>query len=141
MDKVVFKYIEKSLKEYPKLPKYISEREEELRYPVKPQDDNIGGGKALNKRNEKQEYMMITIDEDKRLNALKRKYRVITSCLDDAGSILEVILNELYFKNHPEHTLNSLVVEHIIPVGRSAAFEIRQKFFDKLALELGVLSI
>ncbi len=38
--------VEDILRDYPKIDKYIEDREQELRYPVKPADDNVGGGKA-----------------------------------------------------------------------------------------------
>ncbi|WP_428958050.1 hypothetical protein [Levilactobacillus brevis] len=51
----------------------IIEREQELRYPVTPVDENVGGGRAQNGFNDSTDRLIITLDEDKRLNALKKE--------------------------------------------------------------------
>ncbi|MCT3278852.1 transcriptional regulator, partial [Lactiplantibacillus pentosus] len=46
MKRTTIRKVEDILRDYPKIDKYIEKREQELRYPTVPRDDNVGGGKA-----------------------------------------------------------------------------------------------
>ncbi|KLD58813.1 transcriptional regulator, partial [Lactiplantibacillus plantarum] len=50
MKRTTIRKVEDILRDYPKIDKYIEKREQELRYPTVPRDDNVGGGKALMRR-------------------------------------------------------------------------------------------
>ncbi|MCP9358696.1 DUF722 domain-containing protein, partial [Liquorilactobacillus satsumensis] len=121
--------------------KHIEKREMELRYPVKPTDENIGGGRAENKRSEVVEHMVITIDEDEALNAFKHQRDVIDDCLEECGRDTEVIITELYFKKHPQFTLNGLVENHLVLVGYNKAYQLRNSFVEKVAKGLGLYDL
>ncbi|MCP1250099.1 hypothetical protein, partial [Gluconobacter oxydans] len=82
MKRTTIRKVEDILRDYPKIDKYIKKREQELRYPTIPRDDNVGGGKAQYKYPETTLNMIITIDEDRRINALKHQREVIDDCLD-----------------------------------------------------------
>ena len=140
MKRYTFRYIEEILKDYPDIDKHIHEREMELRYPVLPADENVGGGRAQNKIAEPVLNMMITIDTDRRLYNLKRNQKAIDDTLDEFGNDTYTIINELYFKKHPGFTLNGLVQNHKILVGKDKAYKLRNSFFESLARRLGLIS-
>ncbi|KRL98035.1 MULTISPECIES: DUF722 domain-containing protein [Liquorilactobacillus] len=141
MKKSTIRKIEDILRDYPKIDKYIEAREMELRYPVKPADENIGGGKAENKRPEVVERMIITIDEDRALNSLKKQRDVIDNCLEEAGEDTERIIQEMYFSRRPQFTMNGLVQNNIVGVGLRKAYALRNSFIEKVAKELGLYDI
>lgn len=140
MKRYTFRYIEEILKDYPDIDKHIHEREMELRYSVLPADENVGGGRAENKLSEPVLNMMITIDTDRRLYNLKRNQKAIDDTLDEFGNDTYVIINELYFKKHQEFTLNGLVQNHKVLVGKDKAYKLRNDFFESLARRLGLIS-
>lgn len=140
MKRYTFKYIEEILTDYPNIDKHIHERELALRYPILPADENVGGGRAQNKIAEPVLNMMITIDTDRRLYNLKRNQKAIDDTLDEFGNDTYTIINELYFKKHPEFTLNGLVQNHKVLVGKDKAYKLRNDFFESLARRLGLIS-
>ncbi|MDN2452536.1 transcriptional regulator [Lactobacillus sp. UCMA15818] len=141
MKKSTFRKVEDILRDYPKIDKHIEKREQELRYPIKPTDENIGGGRAQNKRAEPIETMVITIDEDEALNAFKRQRDVIDDCLGECGKDTETIIKELYFKRYPQFTLNGLVENHIVLVGYNKAYQLRNNFIEDVAKGLGLYDL
>lgn len=137
MRRWAFKCIEGILRDYPNIPDYIKQREQELMYPVQTPDENIGGGRS-SIIIKPQERMIITLDEDRRLNALKQQRKLIDDTLDEFGTDTEVIINELYFKKRQEYTIEGLIEQRKIFVGRSKAFELRTKFIENLGAKLGL---
>lgn len=129
------------MRDYPKIDKYIEKREQELRYPTVPRDDNVGGGKAQYKYPETTLNTIITIDDDRRINALKHQREVIDDCLDDVGHDTEVIITELYFRNHPRYTLVGLVDNNLLSVGKARAYELRNAFVNECAKRLGLYDL
>lgn len=108
-----------------------------MRYPFQQADENVGGGRG-NNYTEHTTDMLITIDEDRRLNNLKKQRDVIDDCLDDSGNDTEVIIKELYFKKRPDFTVDGLIVKGLIHTSRSKAFELRSEFFNNVARGLGM---
>ncbi|WP_275781959.1 transcriptional regulator [Latilactobacillus curvatus] len=137
MRRSTFKCVEGILRDYPKIPDYIKQREQELMYPIQTSDENIGGGRSST-ITKPQEQMIITLDEDRRLNALKRQRNLIDDTLDEFGNDTEVIINELYFKRRQEYTIEGLIEQRKIFVGRSKAFELKSKFIERLGSKLGL---
>lgn len=133
--------VEDILHDYPKIDKYIEEREQELRYPTAPRDDNVGGGKAQYKYPETALNTLITIDDDRRINTLKRQREVIDDCLDGVGRDTEVIINELYFKKHQQYTIDGLIANHMINVSRRKAFDLKKTFINDCAKGFGLYEI
>ena len=128
--------VEDILRDYPKFPRYIKEREQALLHPVPDQADNVGVGRAANKRKDLTGQSAITIAGDGMLLALKKEYKAIDDCLDDSGEITVRIIQELYFKPHNGKRIVDLCDEHIIPVSRTKAYELRNKFLEELAKKL-----
>lgn len=60
----------------------IKMREQELRHPQTEVDENIGGGRAQNRRSYSVENAMIKIESDETLNKLKEQRRAILETID-----------------------------------------------------------
>ncbi|MCG0662327.1 transcriptional regulator [Lactiplantibacillus plantarum] len=133
--------VEDILRDYPKIDKYIEEREQELRYPTATRDENVGGGRAQFKYPETTLNTIITIDDDRRINALKHQREVIDDCLDGVGRDTEVIIKELYFKKHQRYTIDGLITNHLVNVSRTKAFQLRNDFVTECAKGLGLYEI
>ncbi|MBT9670697.1 transcriptional regulator [Secundilactobacillus kimchicus] len=141
MKRSTIRKVEDILRDYPKLDKYIEQREAELRYPTSQQDDNVGGGKSNYRDPDTLTRILITIDEDKRLNSLKHQRDVIDDLLDESGPDTLTIIKELYFKKYPQFTLRGLVEQNLINVSRSTAYDLRNRFVSDCAKGLGLFDI
>ncbi|WP_047999403.1 transcriptional regulator [Lactiplantibacillus herbarum] len=141
MKRSTIRKVEDILRDYPKIDKYIEEREQELRYPVTPGDDNVGGGKAQYKYGTQTLDTLITIDEDRRINALKRQRDIIDDCLNGVGNDTEVIIKELYFCRRPQYTIDGLITNHLINVSRANAFRLKSQFIADCARGMGLYDL
>lgn len=141
MKQSTIRKIEDILRDYPKMDKYIEQREQELRYPMKPADDNVGGGKTSLEHDVGMLNTLITIDDDKRINALKRQRMIIDDCLDEAGKDTTVIINELYFKKHQQYTIDGLIVNGLLQCSRRSAFRLKNEFISACATQLGLYEV
>ena len=130
--------IEEVLRDYPKLDKYISDRNKELRHPYREPDENIGGGKS-SKISKPQEQMLITIEADKRLSMLEQEKKAIDKCLITASDDTKTIISELYFREHPYYKIDGLIFSGMIHCSRAQAFRLKHEFLSNLASELGLL--
>ena len=130
--------LEELLRDYPKLPQYIKEREEEIEHPVMDDDENVGGGRAENKPKDPVGNTVITMTDDRSLQQLKREYRKINECLDESGTVTVQLIQALYFDNYAKQTVPELCDQHIVPVGTTRAYELRNEFLNKLARKLNV---
>ena len=119
--------------------KHKAQREFELRHPFIPVDENVGGGKAQFKPNDSVDRMLITLDEDVRLNNLRREHFAIKVCYEEAPEYVQKIVNELYFKpsrNRKYLTIADLVVAHVIPVSKTKAYDAFNDFLENIAKDL-----
>ncbi|WP_281509011.1 transcriptional regulator [Lactobacillus taiwanensis] len=132
-------YIESLLEDYMNYYKHKAQREFELRHPFIPVDENVGGGKAQFKPNDSVDRMLITLDEDVRLNNLRREHFAIKVCYEEAPEYVQQIVNELYFKpprNRKYLTIADLVVAHVIPVSKTKAYDAFNDFLENIAKDL-----
>lgn len=132
-------YIELLLEDYMNYYKHKAQREFELRHPFIPVDENVGGGKAQFKPNDSVDRMLITLDEDVRLNNLRREHFAIKVCYEEAPEYVQQIVNELYFKpprNRKYLTIADLVVAHVIPVSKTKAYDAFNDFLENIAKDL-----
>ncbi|MCZ3947183.1 transcriptional regulator [Lactobacillus gasseri] len=132
-------YIESLLEDYMNYYKHKAQREFELRHPFIPVDENVGGGKAQFKPNDSVDRMLITLDEDVRLNNLRREHFAIKVCYEEAPEYVQKIVNELYFKpprNRKYLTIADLVVAHVIPVSKTKAYDAFNDFLENIAKDL-----
>lgn len=131
------KRIEEILRDYPKMDRYIHDRREELMFPIKSEDDNVGGGKS-SKISKPQEQMLITIDEDKQLKALEREQRAVKTCLDESDTDTNIIARELYFREYPKYQMDGLIEDGLIYCGHTQAFQKKSKLIRNIAKEMGL---
>ncbi|WP_334352197.1 transcriptional regulator [Companilactobacillus sp. HBUAS56257] len=131
------KRVEEILRDYPKMDKYINDRRQELMYPIKPDDENVGGGKS-SKVSRPQEQMIITIDEDKELKALEREKKAVEASLLDSDTDTNIIARELYFKEHPKYQMDGLIEDKLIYCRRTQAFQKKSKLIRRIAKEMGL---
>ncbi|EOL50636.1 MULTISPECIES: RinA family phage transcriptional regulator [Enterococcus] len=137
MRKSTFNYIKDVLADYPRIEEYIKQREEELRYPYR-EDDLNSGIKGNRAGYNAQDSLMITIEQDRRLAALERNKRVISNLLDECCEDTKIIVQELYMRRVPKYTIQGLITNSLIFVGRTKAFELRDSFFLEVAKDLNL---
>jgi len=134
MERATFNYIAKVLHDYPHIDQYIKDRELELMAPWREQDQNIGGGKASMSNG--QEHMAITIADDRRLTNLQNRKLVVDKCLDKSDELTVDIIQELYFKERPEYTVQGLADK--LNLNDSTLRRHRGQFFKLIAEEIGL---
>ncbi|MEI5990410.1 hypothetical protein A5881_001903 [Enterococcus termitis] len=137
MRKSTFNYVKDILTDYPRIEEYIKQREEELRYPYRENDLN-SGIKGNRSNYNTQDNLMITIEQDQRLAALERNKRVVSNILEECCEDTKIIIQELYMRRMPKYTIQGLITNGLIFVGRTKAFELRDWFFLQVAKDLNL---
>ena len=132
-----FKYVESLLKEYVNYPKHINKRREELRFPVKQKDENLGGGSSSFNKTAPQEVFVIKLDQDKRLTRLEEQYLIITDVLDCLPKD-EFKIIELYYLKTPR-TLTWDGVAQQANCSRRRCFDVRNKVVVEIGKRLGLI--
>lgn len=137
MRTATFNYIKQILADYNHIDEHIKKREEELRAPFRESDVN-NGIKSNYTKNDQNDRMLITIEQDRRLAALERNKRIVSDVLDEADENTRIILKEIYMCRYPRYTLNGLVDSNKISCGKSKAYELRNNVFKDLADRFGL---
>ncbi|MCI1699455.1 MAG: transcriptional regulator [Liquorilactobacillus sp.] len=137
MKRSIFNYIADIIREYPTSEMYIKKREDELINRFQEfKDENVGGGRAQNKKDEGVECMAITLAEDRRLNNLKRNEEAVRKILESSDPVTRDIIYELYLRENCILTLEGIAQE--AHLSGTAVKKRRLKFFEKVAAELGL---
>ncbi|WP_124058447.1 transcriptional regulator [Vaginisenegalia massiliensis] len=136
MERATFNYIRKVLRDYPHLEKYIAERKQELQNPWKETD--LNADVKSNATSDVVGNLIVTIDDDKRIKTLERNLEAINKVLATCDENTLTIAHELYMKRYPQYTIDGLIKNGLIFVSRSKAFELRNKLFEDIAIELGL---
>lgn len=74
----------------------IEQREEELRYPWKPNDENVGGGKSSTTGISKQEITVEKLESDPLLNQYREVVDKVERALNGLDYTERVIINTMY---------------------------------------------
>lgn len=144
MEKETKRYIKSLLYDYGRYDDYVARRRWELQHPLQPVDENVGGGRAKNKVTNPILTMLITIDEDERLNNLSIQHETIRECYNEANSTVKTICNELYFKKkilRKYMSIEALSKARKINTSSSNAYRMFDEFLKKIAskLHLGLM--
>lgn len=135
MRTATFNYIKQILADYNHIDEHIKKREEELRAPFRESDVN-NGIKSNYTKNDQNDRMLITIEQDRRLAALERNKRIVSNLMDESSEDTRVIIKELYMKKRPEYTLQGLVQHKKIFCSKRTAQRLKNKFFEEMAKAL-----
>lgn len=139
MRRETFKYLEQVLQDYPKFDKYIKKREDALLYRFNElTDENVGGGRALNKKNDAVERQAITIAEDKCIFNLKMNKLAVERTINKFDEETNCIISEMYFNHYRRYT-NVRDASDILHISYSTINRKRKLFFEELATEIGLL--
>ncbi|CCI81605.1 phage transcriptional regulator, RinA family [Lactobacillus hominis] len=141
MKKQTKAYIEALLEDYPHYSMYKAQREFELRHPYQERDENVGGGKAQFKKNDAVDRMLITIDEDKRLNSLWREHFAIQVCFEEATEDVQKIVKYLFFtdaKVRKYYSIRELAEDNKLSCSSATAYREFNQFLEEVAIELGL---
>ena len=123
------------LKDYPSINKKLKSRKFELMHPIHKRDENVGGGRAINRPWTYYDDMLITIDKDRYMHRLKREKEAIDLALQDAGDCTQKIIKECYF--NPNHkTIKNLVATGDIWCSTTKAYKLRDQFIVDVAKKL-----
>ncbi|TPR19971.1 hypothetical protein DY138_00610 [Apilactobacillus timberlakei] len=128
MQRHVRKMVEKMLFDYPKIDEYVKQRVEEIKNPFDEfKDENVGGGKS-NKTTLAVENLVISIDEDKTLNALNKQKSAVESAIKSLEPTFYKIFSRYYFRNEARYkTLQGLAMEYHI--SKSLLYKERDSLF------------
>lgn len=132
------------IRKYPLMDKLIHDREMEIMYPFNPDvDENIGGGRAENKKDESQERMSLKLASDKYLNKLHRQENAVCKVLHQCAVNAEprrlddttyMIIDELYLKERRELTIEGIATR--VNISRASVFRRRDAFLEAVKKEL-----
>lgn len=137
MKKALFDYIALLISEYPDTEEYIAKREDELMNKFQDfKDENVGGGRAQNVKDEGVANMAVTLIDDRNIINIKRNAEAVGKCLDDCDDITYRIIYELYLKKHQKYTLDGVV--DLVHISKSQVVKRRRRFFEAVAAERGL---
>ncbi|WP_057826426.1 hypothetical protein [Lentilactobacillus sunkii] len=120
----------KALKKYPKLDQWIQYRRLEITHPYYPgRDENIGGGRPINKVDRHVEDQAIQLSMDPKLMYYQYVQKSVQVCLDLADSETQKIIEELYFK---QTDLNSEGIAQKLHMSRKTLYKRRNAFLERL---------
>lgn len=134
-------YIESLLDDYPNYYEHRDKRRFELTHPVAQIDENVGGGRAQNKVANPILSMIITVDEDDRLNNLRKEHDTIRVCYEEANNIVKKICDELYFKKpalRKYHSIHDMCIDKQLNIAQAQAYRMFNDFCEQIAKELGL---
>lgn len=133
-----------AIKDYPSIDKKIHDRREEILVPYNPfEDENIGGGRAENKKDESQEKMALKLASDNYLNKLHRQENAVCKVLHQCAVNAEprrlddttyMIIDELYLKERRELTIEGIATR--VNISRASVFRRRDAFLEAVKKEL-----
>lgn len=131
-----FKHIEELLRDYPRLDKYLKDREEELLYPTKEPDKNIGGSRStvISKTTERK---AILIAEDMRLRELRKQKEAIDYAFECSDYLTKRVI-ECYYMSKTKKTWDTVTLE--VASGQISVRtlkRLRTSFFEKIESALG----
>lgn len=136
MKKSVAKFIEDILRDYPEIDQYLKERNQSIFYPFNERDENVGGGKAQNKKNESTAITAITIAEDRRLFQLRKQKEAVEKCLNRCDKDTRLIIDNLYFKKHVVYTIDGIA--YLLNSSHASVSRKKKSFIKDVAIELGI---
>ncbi|MFT9411556.1 hypothetical protein [Liquorilactobacillus hordei] len=146
MKRSTFNYIADMIRDYPASEEYIRQRRQELTNKFKEfKDENIGGGRALNKKDESVADTAITIAEDKELNNLKLNQLAVENALKkciqsaDKGILDNItydIIYELYLREIAILNLDGIANKSHLSL--SQVKKRRLRFFEEVARQRGI---
>ncbi|WP_018659894.1 DUF722 domain-containing protein [Allofustis seminis] len=134
MKEATKRFIEQLLKDYPLLDTEIKKRRAELLYPTKKEDENIGGGRS-NLPNNPIEKIVLTLDQDMRLNALERQRKIIENVLSKLSAVEYQVIEARYFKKFGDSWEKISMATNY---SRRNCFYVRDKVLKEIAEKLGL---
>lgn len=136
MRKSTINYLEEELKQYNSTQKRMEGLREEIQYPWKETDSNIGGGQSntISSTTERQATRLMT---DKRLAHMRRVSEAITTVYDHAQPIERDIMDLLYFDKPRRYTVEGIICK--LPISRRTFFRLKKRILCNLADELGIM--
>lgn len=136
MKRGTFKHIEEILRDYPKIDKYLSDREEEILHPIKENDENVGGSRStdISKTTERK---AITLAEDMRLRELRKQKEAVEYAFECSDFLTRRVI-ECYYMSRNKKTWDTVTLEVASgQISISTIKRLRTSFFEKIANELG----
>lgn len=134
-------YIISLLVDYPHYEEHVERRKWELEHPVGQIDENVGGGKAQYKQDDRVVRMLIGIDEDTYLAALRREHFAIREAYEFADLDVQKICQEIYFKDtryRKYSTIADMCNGGALHISQTVAYDKFDDFMHDLAQQLGM---
>ena len=127
-----YRHVVQILRDYKHTDRYIRQREEELMYPYRAEEQVGGQGNLPGKPSER---MAITIAEDRRLSNLENNRRVIDDCLNRADIVTQEIIGYMYI-NDDKSAIGAAMEANI---SDRHARRLHSQFVEDVANELGLM--
>lgn len=129
-----YRYVVQILRDYRRTDTYIKQREEELMYPYRSHDENIGGGRS-GFISDTTARMAITIADDRRLSNLENNRNIVDACLNETDEVTKDLIDEMYITNN----YSIVRASQEINITDRHARRLHSKFVEKVADELGLM--
>ena len=134
----------KAIKDYPHISRLIHERRQAILFPHNEfTDDNIGGGRAQNTRNESVEHAVFNLTDDPELKRLESERQAVEAVLEqcvkkDVRSMLDdatyQIIQEFYFEDVRRH--DAVGIGNMVGLSKTRVYARRDAFIKAVQNEL-----
>ena len=134
-----------AIKDYPHISRLVHERRQAILFPHNEfADDNIGGGRAQNTRNESIEHAVFNLADDPELKRLESERQAVEAVLEqcvkkDVRSMLDdatyQIIQEFYFEDVRRHNADG--IGRLTGLSRSGVYKRRDAFVEAVRYKLG----
>lgn len=129
-----YRHIVSVLRDYKYTDRYIKEREEELRYPYRQAEENIGGGRSSFVSNPT-ERMAITISDDRRLANLERNRNIVDKVYRQSDVVTKEVIDCMYF----DSSCNTVQAAQEVNISDRHVRRLHSAFVEKVADEMGLM--
>ena len=133
-----------AIKDYPHISRLIHERRQAILFPHDEfADENIGGGRAQNTRNESIEHAVFNLTDDPELKRLESERQAVEAVLEqcvkkDVRSMLDdvtyQIIQEFYFEDVRRHNADG--IGRLTGLSRSGVYKRRDAFVEAVRCKL-----
>ena len=134
----------KAIKDYPHISRLIHERRQAVLFPHDEfADENIGGGRAQNTRNESIEHAVFNLSDDPELKRLESERQAVEAVLEqcvkkDVRSMLDdatyQIIQEFYFEDVRRH--DAVGIGNMVGLSKTRVYARRDAFIKAVQNEL-----
>ncbi|UQS85850.1 hypothetical protein MOO46_07875 (plasmid) [Apilactobacillus apisilvae] len=136
MQKDTRNFVEGLLRDYPRIPRYIHRKEQEIKYPFRAyRDDNVGGGQGHSNNDSPTERIVFNIAGCDVIEGFKKQRNAISKALKKSDPVFVKVVERYYFDEYNTLSISAIGVEY--GYSSRTLYNERNKLFENILIHLG----